>query len=78
MVDLRSLVQLERVLDGQLVQSELVGQAVEVVAVGVHDVDPHERVVERELVGHLRQREVLGRDHAVGVGAGAHVAHDEK
>ncbi len=77
-VDLRPLVRLERVLDGQRVQPQLVGQPGEVGGVGREEVDPHDRVLVREPFGDVGDREVLVGQHAVAVGAGSHVTHADK
>ena len=43
-VELRSLVRPERILDGELVQPELVGELVELLLGRAAEVDPHHRV----------------------------------
>ena len=69
-VELGPLVGLERVLDGQLVQAELVGQLVELVARRAAQVDPDHRVGPFEVVGDVGDREVLGLQHALAVHPG--------
>ena len=69
MVELRTLVRAERVLDGELVQSELLGEHVQLVLRRAAEVDPHDRVVLRQVLGDVRDGEVLGLEHAVAVHA---------
>ncbi len=74
-VDLRALVGLQGVLDGQLVEAQLGGDLGEVVGRRMAVVDPDERARAFEMVRHRGHREALAIELAFPVAAGAHVAH---
>ena len=67
MVELGALVLGDGVLDGQLVEAELVGQLGELLVGRGAEVDPHEGVGLGEVLGHVGHREVLGLEHALAV-----------
>ena len=74
-VELGSLMRAERVLDGQLVEAELVGELVELLLRRTAQVDPHHGVGFGEVVGHLCDREVLGLEHPVAIHACVDAVH---
>ena len=53
----------ERVLDGEFVQAELGREFVQQLLGRVEQVDPDQRVGILQVVGHLREREVLTVEH---------------
>ena len=59
-VDLWPLVAPEGVLDGELVEIELGGELSHLLGGRVADVDPHERALACDVVGHVGDREPLG------------------
>ena len=59
LLDLRALVRVAAVLDGERVEAELLGQLVEVLARRVGDVRPDDVVLDPTAVAQLRGREVL-------------------
>ena len=69
-VELGPLVGLERVLDRERVQAQLVGQLVQLVARRAAQVDPDHRVRPFQVVGDLGHREALGLQHALAVHPG--------
>src|SRR5688572_14718899 len=69
-IEFGSLMLAERVLNGQLVESELLGEHVQLVLRGRAHVDPNDCVGFGEEVGDVRDRKVLGLDHPVAVHAG--------
>ena len=70
MVDLRSLMRPERVLDREFVQAQLVGQRVHVFRGGRAEVDPDDGVRLLEVVGHLGDRKVLRLENTLSVHPG--------
>jgi hypothetical protein len=69
-VQLGPLMLLDGVLDGQRVQPELLGDDLQVLLVGLAQVQPHHRVRLLEEVGDLGGREVLGLQHPLAVQPG--------
>ena len=59
-VELGTLVRLQRVLDGELVQPELSGQLVKLFLRGSREIDPHDRVWIHQVLGHIGDGEPLG------------------
>jgi hypothetical protein len=66
-VQLGPLVLLDGVFDGQEVQPELLGDDLQVLLVGLAQVQPHHRVRLLEVLGDLGGREVLGFQHPIAV-----------
>ena len=64
-VQLGSLVRLDRVLDGERGEPELVRDLVQVVPVGEAEVGPDERVRLLQVVGDALHREVLGLEDSL-------------
>lgn len=58
-VEFGALSRVDRVFDGELVQSELAGHHTQVVDVGSAQIDPDHCVWLREVFGHVGEREVL-------------------
>ena len=76
-VELRALVRAERVLDGELVQAELVGELVELLLRRTAQVHPHHRVGVLEVLGDVGDGKALGLESALPVHPGQGTAHDD-
>jgi hypothetical protein len=69
-VQLGPLVLLDGVLDRQGVEPELLRDELQVLLVGLAQVQPHHRARLLEVVGDLRRREVLGLQHPIAIQPG--------
>ncbi len=67
MVDLGTLVGSERVLDGELVQAELVGELVQLLLGRSAEVHPHDGVGTLQVLGDVGDRKALRLEHAFAV-----------
>ena len=74
-VELRALVRPESVLDGQLVQAELVGELVELRDRGAAEVHPHHGVRLSEVLRDVGDGEALGVKHTLAVHPGRGITH---
>ena len=74
-VELGSLVLTKGVLDGELVDAELVGELDELLLAGGTEVDPHDGVDFGQVLGHLRHGEALLLHLAVAIHPGLGCAH---